>query len=61
MKERVTRVTSLRMGEVDFANIDRMREAATEEAFLQAAHSYVKGYENLHGYKLRFEMTWLEK
>jgi hypothetical protein len=24
-----------------------------------AARSYVKGYENLHGYKLRFETTWL--
>jgi ABC-type oligopeptide transport system substrate-binding subunit len=68
------------------ALIDRMREAATEEAFrqagddfqryvvenmittsvssfgfLQAARSYVKGYENLHGYKLRFETTWLDK
>ncbi len=68
------------------ALIDRMREAATEEAFrqagydfqryivenmittsvssygfLQAAHTYVKGYENLHGYKLRFETTWLDK
>jgi hypothetical protein len=29
--------------------------------FLQAARSYVKGYENLHGYKLRFETTWLDK
>jgi len=29
--------------------------------FLQAARSYVKGYENLRGYKLRFETTWLEK
>jgi len=29
--------------------------------FLQAARTYVKGYENLHGYKLRFETTWLEK
>jgi peptide/nickel transport system substrate-binding protein len=68
------------------ALIDRMREAATEEAFrqagydfqryvvenmittsvssfgfLQAARHYVKGYENLHGYKLRFETTWLDK
>jgi peptide/nickel transport system substrate-binding protein len=68
------------------ALIDRMREAATEEAYLQAgydfqryvvenmmstsvssyghlqaARSYVKGYENLHGYKLRFETTWLDK
>jgi ABC-type transport system substrate-binding protein len=29
--------------------------------FLQAARGYVKGYENLHGYKLRFETTWLNK
>ena len=68
------------------ALIDRMGEASTEEAFLQAgydfqryvvenmittsvssyghlqaARSYVKGYENLHGYKLRFETTWLDK
>ena len=68
------------------ALIDRMREAATEEdylqaghafqrylvenmmstsvasfAFVQAARSYVKGYEQLHGYKLRFETTWLDK
>jgi ABC-type transport system substrate-binding protein len=67
--------------------IDRMREAATEEAyieagrdiqrytvaetmiypgvttlpFLQAHRSYVKGYENLHGHKVRFEATWLDK
>jgi ABC-type oligopeptide transport system substrate-binding subunit len=68
------------------ALIDRMREAETEESYLQAgyafqryvvqnmlttsvssyahlqaARSYVKGYENLHGYKLRFETTWLDK
>jgi ABC-type transport system substrate-binding protein len=29
--------------------------------FLQAARGYVKGYENLHGYKLRFDTTWLDK
>jgi ABC-type transport system substrate-binding protein len=29
--------------------------------FLQAARTYVKGYEHLHGYKIRFETTWLEK
>lgn len=29
--------------------------------FTQAARSYVKGYENLHGHKIRFETTWLEK
>jgi ABC-type transport system substrate-binding protein len=68
------------------ALIDRMREAATEEeylqagydfqryveenmmttsvssyAHLQAARTYLKGYENLHGYKLRFETTWLDQ
>ena len=30
-------------------------------AFPQAARSYVKGYEQLHGYKIRFETTWLDK
>jgi hypothetical protein len=30
-------------------------------ATCKAARSYVKGYQNLHGYKLRFETTWLEK
>ena len=29
--------------------------------FLQAVRSYVKGYENLQGYKLRFETTWLHQ
>jgi len=66
--------------------IDRLREATTEEGFLQAgyelqryvtenmlfqsvttlpfsqaARTYVKGYENLYGYKIRFETTWLDK
>jgi ABC-type transport system substrate-binding protein len=66
--------------------IDRLKEAATEEAyreaghalqrymvenmmvtsvttlpFLQAARTYVKGYEQLHGFKIRFETTWLDK
>jgi ABC-type oligopeptide transport system substrate-binding subunit len=30
-------------------------------AHLQAARTFVKGYENLHGYKLRFETTWLDQ
>jgi hypothetical protein len=30
-------------------------------AHLQAARTDVQGYENLHGYKLRFETTWLDK
>ena len=29
--------------------------------FLQAARSYVKGYENPHGHEIRFETTWLDK
>ena len=29
--------------------------------FIQAARVYVKGYENLHGHKVRFETTWLDK
>jgi len=69
------------------ALIDRLKEATTEEAYLQAGHDLqrytvadmmyflsvttlpfiqaarnsVKGYENLHGFKIRFETTWLEK
>jgi peptide/nickel transport system substrate-binding protein len=67
--------------------IDRMKEAATEEAYIKAGHdlqryavaetmiypgvttlpslqalrTYVKGYEHLHGFKIRFETTWLDK
>jgi hypothetical protein len=29
--------------------------------FWQAARTPVKGYEPLHGYKIRFETTWLER
>lgn len=29
--------------------------------FLQAARTYVKAYEPLHGDTIRFETTWLEK
>jgi peptide/nickel transport system substrate-binding protein len=35
--------------------------AVTTLPFIQAAHNYVKGYENLHGFKIRFETTWLDK
>jgi ABC-type transport system substrate-binding protein len=67
------------------ALIDRMKEAPTESAllqagsdfqryvtermmtcgiaslpFLQAARTDVKGYVHLHGYKVRFETTWLD-
>ena len=68
------------------ALIDRMKEAPTEAAllqagydfqryvtesmltcgiaslpFLQAARADVKGYVHLHGYKVQFETTWLDK
>jgi ABC-type oligopeptide transport system substrate-binding subunit len=29
--------------------------------FLQAARPHVKGYEHLHGFKIQFETTWLDK
>jgi ABC-type transport system substrate-binding protein len=38
-----------------------MLTSVSSSGHLQAARSDVKGYENLHGYKLRFETTWLEK
>jgi ABC-type transport system substrate-binding protein len=68
------------------ALVDRMKEAPTEAAllqagydfqryvtesmltcgiaslpFLQAARTDVKGYVHLHGYKVRFETTWLDR
>ncbi|MGH8064499.1 MAG: ABC transporter substrate-binding protein [Candidatus Entotheonellia bacterium] len=38
-----------------------MTTSVSSYAHLQAARTSVKGYENLHGYKLRFETTWLDK
>ena len=35
--------------------------SVTTLPFLQAARTYVKGYEQLHGFKIRFETTWLDK
>jgi ABC-type transport system substrate-binding protein len=29
--------------------------------FIQAMRTYVKGHESLHGFKIRFETTWLDK
>jgi peptide/nickel transport system substrate-binding protein len=69
------------------ALIDRLREAATDEAylkaghdlqqyvvaetmiyqslttlpFIQAARANVKGYEQLNGFKIRFETMWLDR
>jgi ABC-type transport system substrate-binding protein len=36
-------------------------QSVTTLPFTQAMRTYVKGYENLYGYKIRFETTWLEK
>ena len=36
-------------------------QSVTTLPFTQAARTYVKGYENLYGYKIRFETTWVDK
>jgi ABC-type transport system substrate-binding protein len=36
-------------------------QSVTTLPFTQAARTYVKGYENLYGYKVRFETTWIDK
>jgi peptide/nickel transport system substrate-binding protein len=36
-------------------------QSVTTLPFTQAARTYVKGYENLYGYKIRFETTWIDK
>ena len=38
-----------------------MTTSVTTLPFLQAARTDVKGYEHLHGFKIRFETTWLDK
>jgi hypothetical protein len=38
-----------------------MNTSVSSYSHLQAVRIYVQGYENLHGYKLRFETTWLDK
>ena len=63
MKEGVTRVTALWAG-YDFQRYvveNLITTSVSSYGHLQAARSYLKGYENLHGYKLRFETTWLDK
>jgi hypothetical protein len=35
--------------------------SVTTLPFLQAPRTYVKGYEQLHGVKIRFETIWLDK
>jgi ABC-type transport system substrate-binding protein len=36
-------------------------QSITTLPFTQAAHTYVKGYTNLYGYKIIFETTWIDK
>jgi ABC-type transport system substrate-binding protein len=38
-----------------------MSTSVSSYGHLQAARTSVQGYENLHGHKLRFETTWLDK
>jgi hypothetical protein len=38
-----------------------MTTSATSLPFLRAARTSVKGDEHLHGFKIRFETTWLDK
>jgi ABC-type transport system substrate-binding protein len=38
-----------------------MYPGVTTLPFIQAVRTYVKGYEHLHGFKIRFEATWLDK
>jgi ABC-type transport system substrate-binding protein len=38
-----------------------MTTSVTSLPFLQAARASVKGYEHMHGFKIRFETTWLDR
>jgi ABC-type transport system substrate-binding protein len=38
-----------------------MYPSVTTLPFIQAQRTYVKGYESLHGFKIRFETTWLSR
>jgi ABC-type transport system substrate-binding protein len=63
MKEAATQETFSQAGH-DFQRYvaeNMMLTSVASVPFLQAARTYVKGYEHLHGYKIRFETTWLEK
>jgi ABC-type transport system substrate-binding protein len=77
MKDGITHVTALRAGEKEAATEEAFRQAGHDiqrylaenmmiasiasVPFLQAARPHVKGYEHLHGFKVRFETTWLDK
>jgi ABC-type transport system substrate-binding protein len=63
MKEAGTEETLLEAG-YDFQRYvvgKMMVTSVTSVPFLQAARTYVQGYEPLHGFKIRFERTWLDK
>jgi peptide/nickel transport system substrate-binding protein len=63
MRETATEEEYLQAG-YDFQRYvvqNMLTTSVSSYAHLQAARSYVKGYENLHGYKLRFETTWMDK
>jgi ABC-type transport system substrate-binding protein len=63
MKEAATQEMFSQAGE-DFQRYvaeNMMITSVASVPFLQAARTSVKGYEHLHGYKIRFETTWLEK
>jgi ABC-type transport system substrate-binding protein len=60
MREAATEASFLQAG-YDFQRyiVENMITSSVSSCgFLPAARTYVKGYENLHGYKLRFETTW---
>ena len=38
-----------------------MYPSVTTLPFIQAMRTHVKGYESLHGFKIRFETPWLDK
>ena len=63
MREAATEMDYLQAG-YDFQRYvveNMLTTSVSSYAHLQAARTYGKGYENLHGYKLRFETTWLER
>jgi urease accessory protein UreE len=63
MKETATEAEYLQRGHdlQRYLVENMMTTSVTTLPFLQASRAYVKGYEHLHGFKIRFESTWLEK
>src|SRR5262249_5163076 len=44
-----------------YASENMLAASLTCHSSLQAARNYVKGYEYMNGYRLRFEGTWLDQ